>query len=300
LAVALVTLVILTLVPSLQVGAAPRVPPTPPTDVDATALEAYARVTWTASFPQGTAVVGYRVTATPGGAVVVVGPGTTEAEFFGLTNGIAYQFYVVALSAHGDSPPGISNVVRPTVCGAPRGPGPFIDVADTHVLCHEIEWMAGAQITSALPDGTFRPAATLTRQTMAAFLTRALAPPIIPVPFTPTFSDVPVSHPFYAEIEWLVAQSIASGFADGTFRPTLTVSRQAMAAFLYRAAGSPPVLLPLVPTFSDVPLNHPFATPIYWMVAEGITSGYGDGTFRPTRALTRAEASAFLFRYLEE
>jgi hypothetical protein len=51
---------------------------------------------------------------------------------------------------------------------------------------------------------------------------------------TPTFSDVPATHPFIDEIEWLAREQIAGGFADGSFRPGGAVTRQAMAAFLVR------------------------------------------------------------------
>ena len=53
------------------------------------------------------------------------------------------------------------------------------------------------------------------------------------------FTDVVSHHPFCAEIDWLASGGIAGGYEDGTFRPTVPVSRQAMAAFLYRSAGSP-------------------------------------------------------------
>ena len=60
---------------------------------------------------------------------------------------------------------------------------------------------------------------------------------ISPAPVTPSFSDVPDTHPFYQEIEALAASGISTGFPDGTFRPSNTVTRQAMAAFLSRALG---------------------------------------------------------------
>jgi hypothetical protein len=50
----------------------------------------------------------------------------------------------------------------------------------------------------------------------------------------PTFSDVPPSHPFSDEIEWLADSGITTGYPDGTFRPGAPVTRQAMAAYLER------------------------------------------------------------------
>lgn len=51
---------------------------------------------------------------------------------------------------------------------------------------------------------------------------------------TQTFSDVPPSHPFHSQIEWAAQQGIVTGYADGSFKPGSTVTRQAAAAFLSR------------------------------------------------------------------
>ena len=63
-------------------------------------------------------------------------------------------------------------------------------------------------------------------------------------PATATFPDVPVGHPFFAEVEWMVAAGLADGYDDGTFGATRPVSLQAAAAFLHgvaarRAAAGP-------------------------------------------------------------
>gem|GEM_PF-5588179 len=54
------------------------------------------------------------------------------------------------------------------------------------------------------------------------------------------FSDVPTDHTFHDEIAWLVSEGVTTGFDDGTFRPTVAVSRQAAAAFLQRYTTDTP------------------------------------------------------------
>ena len=49
-----------------------------------------------------------------------------------------------------------------------------------------------------------------------------------------TFPDVPITHPFFDAIAWMVGAHIASGYGDGNFHPNDPVTRQAVAAFLYR------------------------------------------------------------------
>ena len=111
------------------------------------------------------------------------------------------------------------------------------------------------------------------------------------------FSDVPTHAAFYTEIEWLASRKITTGYGDGTFRPDQSVERGAMAAYFYRMAGSPAVNLPKTSPFLDVPTNHPFYKEIVWMHQRGITTGYGDGTFRPNEAVSREATAAFLYRY---
>gem|GEM_PF-1361572 len=112
------------------------------------------------------------------------------------------------------------------------------------------------------------------------------------------FSDVPDSHAFCGAIVWMANDGITQGYADGSFKPTGAVTRQAMAAFLYRLdhpeGGAPPACE--AKPLPDVPADSPFCGAIAWMVGEGITGGYADGTFRPTAAITRQAMASFLFK----
>jgi hypothetical protein len=111
----------------------------------------------------------------------------------------------------------------------------------------------------------------------------------------PPFSDVAVDHPFCAEIKWMREEGISTGFTDGTYRPSIAVTRQAMSAFMARLVGA--ALVPCVePPFSDVPISHPFCEEIQWMRDEGISTGFNDGTYRPSIAVTRQAMSAFMQR----
>jgi hypothetical protein len=114
------------------------------------------------------------------------------------------------------------------------------------------------------------------------------------------FTDVPVGHPFFHEIEWLTTTGIADGYPDGTFRPDQPVTRQANAAFLHRLAESPAFTPPATAAFTDVPVGHPFFHEIEWLTTTGIADGYPDGTFRPDQPVTRQANAAFLHRLVDE
>jgi hypothetical protein len=118
----------------------------------------------------------------------------------------------------------------------------------------------------------------------------------VPLPFT----DVSTGHPFFGEIMWMDANDISTGFDDGTYRPSASVSRQAMSAFMYRLAGEPP-FTPGPPTFTDVSAGHPFFAEIEWMAFKGITEGFLPGpSYRPSSPVTRQAMSAFMYRLADE
>jgi len=113
----------------------------------------------------------------------------------------------------------------------------------------------------------------------------------------PRFPDVPVTHMFCPGIEWMADRGFTTGYTDGSFRPTTTVSRQAIAAQLFRMAGQ--VRSPsgcAVAPFTDVPVGHPFCTEISWAKSSGLTGGFGDGSFRPTEPVSRVALAAFVAR----
>ena len=52
-----------------------------------------------------------------------------------------------------------------------------------------------------------------------------------------------------------------------------------------------------VSNFTDVPANHQFKTQIDWMVDQGISQGYDDGSFKPTAPVSRQAFASFLNKY---
>src|SRR5690606_3188713 len=113
-----------------------------------------------------------------------------------------------------------------------------------------------------------------------------------------SFDDVRPSNPFCHDIAWLSAHHIAEGYSDGGFHPRATVTRQAMAAFLYRLAnpGADERDCGYLAPFGDVDPDSPFCGDVGWLAAEGVTGGYSDGGFRPRATVTRQAMAAFLHR----
>jgi hypothetical protein len=119
---------------------------------------------------------------------------------------------------------------------------------------------------------------------------RALQPPPMPVRFSDIAGDVHERN-----IVLAAGERIAAGYPDGTYRPGLSVTRGQLATFLSRALDLPPA----GPAgFSDTG-GHVHGEAIDAVVAAGIASGYGDGSYRPDLAVSRAQMATFLTRALD-
>ena len=182
------------------------------------------------------------------------------------------------------------------VYGPPCAKAPFSDVGTNQAFCAEIEWMKQSKISTGFNDGTYQPVAPVTRQAMSAFMAR-FADAVLAECTEPPFIDVPIDHPFCKEIQWMKEEEISVGFDDGTYRPAINVTRQAMSAFMARLAQATlgNCRFSTAP-FSDVPTDHPFCEEIQWMKDNGISTGFNDGTYRPSIDVTRQAMSAFIYR----
>lgn len=130
------------------------------------------------------------------------------------------------------------------------------------------------------------------------------APPVLPGTCVSGFVDVPSDHPFCEQVRWMKTAGVSTGtvLPDGTaeYRPALSVSRRAMAPFLYRTLGSPAFTVPAAATFADVPPGHPFFAEIEWLAARGISTGTpqptGKPLYKPADPVSRSAMALFLQR----
>ena len=188
---------------------------------------------------------------------------------------------------------------------SPEAPAPsekpaavvFKDVPQTHMFYQEITWLGQTGISTGWPDGTFRPSQNIERAAIAAYFYRMAGSPDVVLPKQSPFTDVAPSDPFYKEIVWMHQQHITTGWSDGTFRPHDSVTREALAAFFYRAANMNDDAAPTQDPFTDVTSANPFYREIAWFKAQKITTGWPDGTFRPHEPVTREATAAFVFRF---
>lgn len=183
---------------------------------------------------------------------------------------------------------------------APASTG-FVDVPPGHLFEEDIGWLVGQGFAQGFGDGRFGPALPVTRQALAVMLFRLANPGEEPPSCTAApFDDVPTDHLFCGAIKWLADEGIALGAGGGRFLPAEHVSRGAFAAFLFRLdrPGESPARCER-DLADDVSSNNLFCGVILWLAGEGVTSGFGDGTFGTARPVTRQELAAFLRRFVE-
>ncbi len=111
------------------------------------------------------------------------------------------------------------------------------------------------------------------------------------------FEDVGQSNFASGYIQSAMEAKIISGYTDGTFKPGKVVTRGEMAIFLARAFD---LTVKAETSFKDVSPSMAASDSILEILAEGITGGYTDGTYRPNQDVTRDQFSAFLARALDD
>ena len=183
----------------------------------------------------------------------------------------------------------------------------FTDVNQKdHVFYSEIEQLANKGITKGwkMSNGTYqyRPMEDVKRDAMIVFIYRAMGSPAYTPPKKSPFADVPTSNVFYKEIAWAYSEGIAEGWKmkNGTrqFRPFEPVKRDAVAAFLTRAAGEKAPVSKTAP-FSDVPTSLIFSDEIAWMKKTGISTGWKhNNTYQPFSNTKRDAMAAFIIRWM--
>ncbi|MFS0725304.1 S-layer homology domain-containing protein [Paenibacillus sp. 1P07SE] len=142
-------------------------------------------------------------------------------------------------------------------------------------------------------DGTFGPNRSATRAELAAMLDKLGA-----VTETASsgsgFPDVAASHWAARSIGKVTATGLMSGYPNGQFQPSGSITRAEMAVIAYNYLELSEVSG--TGSFSDVGASHWAYGIVEAVQASGLMTGYADGTFKPSQQLTRAEAVTILNR----
>lgn len=152
---------------------------------------------------------------------------------------------------------------------------------------------------------TFSPNSTMSRAMLVSTLYRMAGSPS--VAYTDAFSDVPRNTYYTNGVIWAANNGIVNGIGNGKFNPHGNVTREQIAVFLYRYAeycGYDTSKRADLSTYPDNGNISNYAkSAMSWAVAEQIMNGIsnvnGPTVLSPKSSATRAQAAAFLKRFIE-
>ena len=165
----------------------------------------------------------------------------------------------------------------------------FSDVPANHGFYNEIMYLVDEGVVTLTK--TFGVDQKVTREEVAVMVSKAVG---LSGGKTKTpFKDVPSTSASSGYIKSAVDAGVLSGFTDGTFRPKQIVNRGEMAIFLAKAFK---LTAESSTKFKDMSPSMASYSSVKKIVEAKITTGFSDGTFRPSQTLTRGQISAFLAR----
>ena len=178
----------------------------------------------------------------------------------------------------------------------------FKDVADENLWYYDsVYWAVRNNVTSGMGEGTFQPMAKLSRAQAVTFLYNLAGRPDVSGLPAKEFTDVSKTAWYYNAVKWAVANKITSGYGTGTFQPNATCNRAMIVTFLanYAKVAGTYKEPTTSASFKDVKATDWFRKSVDWAVENGITSGYGQGTFSPNVTCNRAMMVTFLKKVAE-
>ena len=178
----------------------------------------------------------------------------------------------------------------------------FNDVSANDWFASAVDYVTGKGMMNGTADNTFSPKANTTRGMVVTVLYRLENQPSTSAA---SFTDV-ASGAYYANaVAWANANGIVSGYGSGKFGPNDKVTREQLAAILYRYAqykkydvsvGEDTNIL----SYNDAQSISSYAIPaIQWACGAGVVTGKSGSKLDPKGNATRAEVAAMLMRFCE-
>ena len=98
-------------------------------------------------------------------------------------------------------------------------------------------------------------------------------------------------------VNYVTDKNFMKGLSETTFGPNGALTRGMLVTVLYRMAGSPEVTGKVSEKFTDCTDGSWYADAVLWASANKIVDGYEDGTYKPTKAISRQEMAKVLYGY---
>lgn len=178
--------------------------------------------------------------------------------------------------------------------GQPGGVSGFSDVPQTSWFADAVRYVTGKSLMNGTSTTAFSPNENMSCAMLATVLYRMSGET---AEAGSSFGDVSSSAYYAAAVNWASSKGIVNGTGADAFSPNASITREQLAAMLYRYAGEPSVSADLS-AYTDAVSISPYAEKaVEWCVAKGILSGKSATRLAPQDTATRAECAAMLQRF---
>lgn len=180
---------------------------------------------------------------------------------------------------------------------------PFTDVKSGNWFYDAVKYAYAQGLMTGTSATTFAPNGTMNRAMIVTVLYRLEKSPA--VTGASKFTDVPAGQWYSDAVAWAAANKIVNGYDETTFGPMNAVTREQMAAILFRYEqykGLENVTLEEnLNRFPDQNKISAYAIPaLQWAVGQKIINGNADGTLDPTGTATRAQVAQIFTNLLNK
>ncbi len=114
------------------------------------------------------------------------------------------------------------------------------------------------------------------------------------------YKDVTATKWFYKGVTWATKAGIVNGYGNGYFGPSDKVTREQVAAILWRHAGTPKPISDHLAYTDSWKVSEYFWDAMCWATEQGILKGKGGGVLDPKGYATRVEIAQMMLNYLGE
>ena len=176
----------------------------------------------------------------------------------------------------------------------PGGVSGFADVPQTNWFADAVRYVTGKSLMNGTSTTAFSPNENMSRAMLATVLYRMSGET---AEADSSFGDVSASAYYAAAVNWASSKGIVNGTGADAVSPNASITREQLAAMLYRYAGEPSVSADLSAYTDTVDISPYASKAVEWCVAKGILSGKSATRLAPQDTATRAECAAMLQRF---
>ena len=169
---------------------------------------------------------------------------------------------------------------------------PFTDAKPTDWYHDDVHFCLETKLMVGYGANTFKPNSSTSRAMLTVMLWRLGGSPTFN--YAMQFSDVDSGKWYTEAVRWAASTNVVTGFTDGTFRPDSAVTREQMAAVLYRYAQSKDYDVSVGENTNILSYADAYAIPaMQWACGSGMIQG-ANGSLNPINSTTRDQLASII------